>query len=29
MGLIVLGLTGVALDGAMRVIGRIIMPWTR
>ncbi|MEO9457386.1 MAG: ABC transporter permease [Lentilitoribacter sp.] len=29
MGLIVLGLTGVALDLAMRAIGGILMPWTR
>jgi taurine transport system permease protein len=29
MGLIVLGLTGVALDLAMRGIGRVLMPWTR
>jgi taurine transport system permease protein len=29
MGLIVLGLTGVALDLAMRGIGRLLMPWTR
>jgi taurine transport system permease protein len=28
MGLIVLGLTGVALDVAMRLIGRLLMPWT-
>ena len=28
MGLIVLGLTGVALDAAMRLIGRLLMPWT-
>jgi taurine transport system permease protein len=28
MGLIVLGLTGVALDFAMRLIGRVLMPWT-
>lgn len=28
MGLIVLGLTGVALDFAMRLIGRALMPWT-
>lgn len=28
MGLIVLGLTGVALDMAMRLIGRLLMPWT-
>ncbi|CAN0600895.1 unnamed protein product [Ectocarpus sp. 12 AP-2014] len=27
MGLIVLGLTGVALDIAMRQIGRWLMPW--
>jgi taurine transport system permease protein len=27
MGLIVLGLTGVALDWAMRMIGRALMPW--
>ncbi len=27
MGLIVLGLTGVALDFAMRLIGRVLMPW--
>lgn len=29
MGLIVLGLTGVALDWAMRMIGRALMPWLR
>jgi taurine transport system permease protein len=29
MGLIVLGLTGVALDFTMRLIGRVLMPWTR
>lgn len=29
MGLIVLGLTGVALDYSMRILGRILMPWTR
>lgn len=29
MGLIVLGLTGVALDLMMRLIGRILMPWTQ
>jgi taurine transport system permease protein len=29
MGLIVLGLTGVALDFTMRLIGRLLMPWTR
>jgi taurine transport system permease protein len=29
MGLIVLGLTGVALDFMMRLIGRLLMPWTR
>ncbi len=29
MGLIVLGLTGIALDIFMRFIGRILMPWTR
>ena len=29
MGLVVLGLTGVALDMAMRLLGRIIMPWTK
>lgn len=28
MGLIVLGLTGVALDMAMRGLGRLLMPWT-
>ena len=28
MGLIVLGLTGVALDMVMRLIGRLLMPWT-
>jgi taurine transport system permease protein len=28
MGLIVLGLTGIALDGMMRLIGRLLMPWT-
>jgi taurine transport system permease protein len=28
MGLIVLGLTGVALDCLMRLIGRLLMPWT-
>jgi taurine transport system permease protein len=28
MGLIVLGLTGVALDWAMRAISRLLMPWT-
>lgn len=27
MGLIVLGLTGVALDFGMRLIGRLLMPW--
>ncbi|MCV6597915.1 MAG: ABC transporter permease [Mangrovicoccus sp.] len=29
MGLIVLGLTGVALDWLMRMIGRALMPWTK
>lgn len=29
MGLIVLGLTGVALDMVMRAIGSALMPWTR
>jgi len=29
MGLVVLGLTGVALDFIMRSIGRVLMPWTR
>jgi taurine transport system permease protein len=29
MGLVVLGLTGVALDFVMRLIGRVLMPWTR
>ncbi len=29
MGLIVLGLTGVALDMSMRLLGWILMPWTR
>jgi len=29
MGLIVLGLTGVALDFIMRLIARVMMPWTR
>jgi len=29
MGLVVLGLTGIALDFAMRFIGRVFMPWTR
>lgn len=29
MGLIVLGLTGVALDYMMRLIGYLIMPWTK
>ena len=29
MGLIVLGLTGVFLDLAMRFLGKIFMPWTR
>lgn len=29
MGLVVLGLTGIALDVAMRLLGRIIMPWTK
>ncbi len=29
MGLIVLGLTGVALDMAMRGLGALLMPWTR
>jgi taurine transport system permease protein len=29
MGLVVLGLTGVALDLVMRLIGRVLMPWTR
>ena len=29
MGLIVLGLTGIILDMLMRLIGRILMPWTR
>ena len=29
MGLIVLGLTGVALDLFMRLLGKLLMPWTR
>jgi len=29
MGLIVLGLTGIALDYSMRMLGRLLMPWTR
>jgi taurine transport system permease protein len=29
MGLIVLGITGVLLDLAMRMIGSLLMPWTR
>ena len=29
MGLIVLGLTGVALDMSMRLVGKMLMPWTR
>jgi taurine transport system permease protein len=29
MGLIVLGLTGVALDFTMRLIGRLLMPWAQ
>ena len=29
MGLIVLGLTGFLLDCVMRLIGRLLMPWTR
>lgn len=29
MGLIVLGLTGVFLDLAMRFLGKLFMPWTR
>lgn len=29
MGLIVLGVTGVLLDWVMRLIGQIVMPWTR
>ena len=29
MGLIVLGLTGVFLDLAMRFLGKLLMPWTR
>lgn len=29
MGLIVLGLTGVLLDFAMRLIARLLMPWTK
>ena len=29
MGLIVLGLTGIALDMSMRFLGRLLMPWTR
>ena len=29
MGLVVLGLTGIALDFAMRILGRILMPWTK
>ncbi len=29
MGLIVLGLTGIALDLMMRAIGRVLMPWTK
>jgi taurine transport system permease protein len=29
MGLVVLGLTGVALDFIMRFLGRVLMPWTR
>lgn len=28
MGLIVLGLTGVMLDWSMRLLGRLLMPWT-
>lgn len=29
MGLVVLGITGIALDFVMRLIGRVLMPWTR
>jgi taurine transport system permease protein len=29
MGLIVLGITGVVLDSIMRLIARVLMPWTR
>lgn len=29
MGLIVLGLTGVALDAGMQALGALLMPWTR
>ena len=29
MGLIVLGLTGVMLDVIMRLVGKLLMPWTR
>jgi taurine transport system permease protein len=29
MGLIVLGITGVVLDSIMRLIARLLMPWTR
>jgi taurine transport system permease protein len=29
MGLVVLGVTGLALDFVMRLIGRVLMPWTR
>jgi ABC-type nitrate/sulfonate/bicarbonate transport system permease component len=29
MGLIILGLTGIALDAVMRFIGYALMPWTR
>jgi ABC-type nitrate/sulfonate/bicarbonate transport system permease component len=29
MGLIILGLTGIALDVVMRFIGFALMPWTR
>ncbi len=29
MGLIVLGLTGIALDLFMRMLGKLLMPWTR
>jgi len=29
MGLIVLGLTGIALDLVMQALGRLLMPWTR
>ena len=29
MGLFVLGITGVLLDIIMRMIGKVLMPWTR